>query len=162
MAIISALPETTTYLRRLESGLVIPATTGTRTFYTQSTMFPGFFDSKFSKLGTNVPTIATGPASSALYEITRAKGYRDLLGSFKTSLELLLWKSQDQILTWIESYPQHIHPSGYPTYFPFTVFGKFFVVVVDIHNNKLGVNLDHFHSDQFMDIGCLDRMVLPE
>lgn len=86
MNTIAALPETTTHFRRLESGILIPATSGRRTFITERNMFPEFFDSRFYNYTTDVPNEECPESFCELYEATQNGSFRDLLGSFNTDL----------------------------------------------------------------------------
>lgn len=143
-ATMTALPETTSHLCRLESGLVIPATAGTRTFVTQRDMFPGYFDEDFVGFGTDVPTGATAPTPSDLYEIISDGDFRDILGSFNIDPEPFFWRSQDQIITWLETHSRYLYSEGWATCFPLIVGEKRLFVDVDRNNCGLETHVRHF------------------
>ena len=138
------LPETTSHLRRLKSGLIVPATSGKRTFVTERAMFPGFFDSDFRNYGTDVTSDPLPETPSDLYEMTADGDFKTLLGSFGPDPEPLFWRSQDQILSWIEKHPDDLHPQGWATFFPFVVGKKRFVADVDRDSRSLEAYIRRF------------------
>lgn len=154
-------PETTTHLRRLESGLVVPATTGTRTFVTQRDMFLGGFDEDFTKYGTDIPAPATATVFSNLYEITKDGYFRNIISSFSINIEQLFWRSQDQILAWIENYPSYLHSSRSPTFFPFLAGKRRFVASVRLSHDMLVTYLNRFDSRDYLIYECYYRLVFP-
>ena len=159
---VIALPATTTHLRRLKSGLIVPATTGIRTFVTQRDMFPGYFDEDFVGYETNVPSEATVPTLSNLYEVTKEGDFRDLLGSFNLELEPLFWRSQDQILTWVDNHPQYIRPYEWPAFFPFIIGKKRFVTSVSWYRSELRTILNHFDDNDVRVAAYSSSLVLPQ
>ncbi len=160
----AGLPATTSHLRRLESGLVVPATAGTRTFVSTRDMFPGYFDEEFVSYGTNVPAEAMPETKVDLYEMTADGNFETLLGSFKEEdVHVLFWENQDQILTWVENHPTHLHPQGcWATFFPFLVSGKPFVARVDRYERKLKAYVYHFGRGIVWYVGLRRRLVLPQ
>lgn len=162
MTTTAILPETTTHLRRLKSGLVIPATSGKRTFVTERNMFPGYFDEDFIEYGIDVPSKAMPEIDSELYEMTGDGDFRKLLGSFKLDLDLLFWKSQDQALTWIENHPNDLHPKGWATFFPFIVGKKKFVAYVYRLEGELRAFVYHFESGLVWCAEFQHRLVFPQ
>lgn len=106
-ATMSSLPETTSHLRKLRGGLLIPATTGKRTFVTEQAKFTGSFGTHFAYYGTNVPSAAMQNSPSVVYEVTHMGHFKTILESFKISFRDLFWKSQDQILAFISKYPEY-------------------------------------------------------
>lgn len=161
-ATMTALPETTSHLRRLKSGLIIPATTGTRTFVTQHDMLSKYFDKDFVRYGTDVPAVAATSTSSDLYEMTKNGNLRDILGSVHTYTGPLFWRSQDQVLTWVENYQQHLHPKGVATFFPFIVGEKRLVASVHLRHGVLMAYVSRFEVDFVWRAGFCCRVVIPQ
>ncbi len=163
-----SLPETTTHLHRLKSGIIIPATRGERTFVMERTMFPGYFDPDFVSYGTNVPSEPTPETFSDLYEMAESGNFRNVLGSLNTNLDLLFWKSQDQALTWVEKHPEDLHPEDlhpdddWATFFPFFVGKKKFVANVCRHNRTLNVYVYYFTFSHVWSTQRRCRFVLPQ
>lgn len=159
---ILTLPETTSHLRRLQRGLVLPATTGVRTFVTARDMFSDGFDSNFDEYGTNVPYQAMPKTSADLYEMTADGDFKSLLGSFNINPKRLFWRSQDQVLTLVENHPYHLHPQGWITLFPFIVREKSFVASVTQFRRKLGAYVRYFEDVGVWYAENRHRVVLPQ
>ncbi len=158
---VSTLPSTTPYLRRLESGLLVPATTGKRTFVSERAKFTAGFDRDFESYSTNVPSDPAPAVVSDLYETSNYSGnFRDQLGSLGLDLNLLFW-SQDQTLSWIETHPQHLHPEGWATFLPFMVGGNRLVANVLRYGSLLHVFCYRFNNDLVRYAVCRHRWVIP-
>jgi hypothetical protein len=156
------LPATTSHLSRLESGLIVPATKGTRTFVNTRKMFTGYFDPGFESYGTNVPSDPTPQVGSDLYEMTSNGSFKTVLESFELDPNLLFWRSQDQTLTWVKNHPNHLPPDGWSTFLPFIVGDKKFVAIVCRDDRELEAYVSHFDVGSVWDAKVRERWVLPQ
>ncbi len=161
MKTITAFPETTSHFRRLKSGLIIPATTGQRTFVTERAMFPGFFDVDFERYGTDVQGQATPEALSDVYEMTAHGNFQTLLNSFELDLDTL-FLTQDQALAWITAHPEYFGSDDPSVLLPFIVEENRFVASVLRREHELRAGAFLFVDDYVWFAGRRLRLVLPQ
>ncbi|MCX6712535.1 MAG: hypothetical protein NT041_02530 [Candidatus Vogelbacteria bacterium] len=83
-------------------------------------LFRGFLDYNFVNWGTNVLGKATSEALFEVYELVKDGIFAQIFGAFGVTLDSLCWE-QDQIISFVESHPELLHPKEWATFFLFKV-----------------------------------------
>lgn len=155
---VSPLPETTSHYKRIASGLIVPKTRGNRTFVSEQSMFPGYFDPDWVKYGTDVKSKPQPETPADVYEQTENGELMALLTSFHSDPTRLVW-TQDQVLTFITSHPDWFGNTDPSVLLPLE--GSF-VAVVRRYDVGLLARVFRFDRRGVWSAGYRRRLVLPQ
>jgi len=97
----------------------------------------GGVDSDFADWGTDVPGEAKPETQFEVFEQDGNGTFAQIFGAFGVDLDKLCW-SQDQIITFVESHANLLHPKGWATFFLFRVGEELFVAHVYRRNAAVG------------------------
>jgi hypothetical protein len=125
-------------------------------------MFTGFFDKNFIKYRTNVPTEATIQSSSDLYVVDVDGDCCDLMKSIDAKTLPQVWKSQDQILTWLETHHNRLQPEGSATIFPFIVGRRLLIAIINLLCGELEARIITKEAPVIWLTENCDKLVLPQ
>ncbi|MCX6714070.1 MAG: hypothetical protein NTV48_03145, partial [Candidatus Vogelbacteria bacterium] len=150
------------YLRKIADGK-LAATTGKQVLAMMVKLFRGFLDPNFTNWGTNVPGKATAEALFEVWEMFKENGtLAQIFGGFGIDLDKLCW-SQDQIITFVETHADLLHPEGWATFFLFRVGDEFFVAyVLRYGDGRLRANVDPLSNGYVWDAEHRFRFVVPQ
>jgi len=115
----------TPILRLLTPDLIIPATDGTENL-SDAVVFPGYVDPDLKRWGCNVVSKAKPETPVAVHDLCDNGTFQQIFGGQGVDLDQLCL-TPHQIKQFVRTYPEHLHPEGYATFFLFKVAGKFFV-----------------------------------
>ena len=118
-------------LRKISGGhkVIVPATSGQRTIAQAGDVFTGWLDPDFKNWGTDVAGEAKPETPADVYELAEDATFEQMFTSLSSDLDQLLWE-QEQILAFVESHKNWLHPEGYGSFFLFKVGNEVFVVFV--------------------------------
>ena len=112
----------------------------------------------------NAQTVSkdTIEATAFVYEQMKNGNYADIFGSFNTDLDLLEFKTHEQIKDFVEKNPDLLHPKGYSTHFIFrNKKGERFVASVDRDaDGDLDANVNRFWYGNVWNAEVADRFVV--
>lgn len=142
-------------LRPIQSGLVIPATFGTRTFAQATDIFPGGIYGK----NCNIIGEARPETPIVVHELNENGTLQQIFGGQGVSFDQLCLEPE-QIIQFVIKYSEHLHPQGYATFF--LLPGSSLVASVYWDDDRgLGVYVYHFSCDFVWRAGSRHRVVLP-
>lgn len=125
------LPVETSHLMLHARNLFVPATDGKRTFVSERNSFKHYFDSNIIKWGVVSPSSPSPSRNGSIYAVRRSGTFVALLASFGVISPTLFWKSQDQILQFIEHHIDSLQKERWANFFPYMEGDKRFVFRVD-------------------------------
>jgi len=119
-------------------------------------------DSDFDNWDAQTVSVPTTMTKALVYEQMKNGNYADIFGSFNTDLDLLEFKTHEQIKDFVEKNPDLLPPKGYSTHFIFrNKKGERFVAdVFRRSDGGLGVSVGRFSDVSVWDAGRADRFVV--
>ena len=117
-----------------EHSVIVPATTGQRTLAQATDVFTGYLDPDFNNWGTDVAGEAKPETPADVYEQVKNATFADMFTSLSSDLDPLLWE-QEQIIAFVESHKNWLHPEGYGNFFLFKVGSSVFVAGVYLYSD---------------------------
>jgi hypothetical protein len=145
--------------------IVLPALSGNRTIYGSKEVFSSV-DKDFKNWDLNKKSKSTPETEVEIYEMVKDATFKDIFVSLSNDLNSLCL-TQDQIIDFCVKYPERLRQDGYGTFFLFKkrrLFrrDKFFVVVVGVFSDGLGVLVVHFGGADVWDAVYRHRVVIPK
>jgi hypothetical protein len=169
---------------RLISGgenLVLGAFDGTRTIAKSGNIFNAGIDSDFENWGLNKKGKPTAEMSVEVHEIIKSGTFAQIFGAFfgaspdnmkfrefveqyREDLRKLCMKSDDQIISFCEKFPEKLRKDGFGTFFlrEDEDAGNFFVAFVDVYSGGLYVRVYEFETDHAWNADHRHRVVVPK
>ena len=144
--------------RLLNGGeLMLPATTGDRTIAKAIAIFAGYIDPNFTNWELDVLAAATAKTCIEVHEMVCDANFKTIFAGNTKRF------TQDQVIAFVETYANWLHPQGWATLLPFTVDGKDFVARVSRYSDGgLKVYVFRFSNDYVWDAEYRYRVVFPQ
>ena len=122
-------------LRKISEGhsIIVPATTGQRTLAQANSVFT-HLDPDFKNWETDVVSEAKPETPADIYKQIKNATFADIFTSLSSNLDPLLWE-QEQIIAFVESHKNWLHPEGYGNFFLFKVGSSVFVAGVYLYSD---------------------------
>jgi hypothetical protein len=150
-------------LHRLnDEPIIIPACDGKRTLAQATDVFRGWLDPDFKNWRTDKPGKATPETPTDVYELRRNATFEQMFGSLTDEPRKLVFE-QDQIIEFVLTHPNWLHPQGWVTFFLFEVDGNLLVARAYRYSDAgLKARVRHFEDDDVCDAGDRDRLIAPQ
>jgi len=123
--------------------------------------FPAGIDSDFRNWKADEPGRQTPDTPVDVYEMVRDATFSQMFGSLCADVSRLCF-TQNQIVGFVEKYPEWLQADGYGTFFLFKSHDHIFVASVHVLSVGLSVNVRRFGSARVWFAGRRHRVVVPQ
>lgn len=144
-------------MKKITENLIIPKNKG-KTNIIQSTDLFNYIDSDFKGWNLDVPSPASSETKIAVYEMERDGNFQQIFGELGKLDDLCL--TQAQIVQFVRTYQQWLHPEGWATFFLFKVDDVYFVAFARRRGGELEVDVRRFSDDHVWRAGYRHRIVV--
>jgi len=175
----------TEYLKLISGGesLILPACNGTRIIPEMTDLFKAGIDSDFRNYPADKKGPATGETPVSVFELVKNGFFAQIFGSLfgasiannasggdiakfierhRRALERVCFSSHDQIISFVEKYPNWLHPNGWATLFPYQSGREFFFANVHVSSFGFDARVLRFESSDVWRAGSRGRVVVPQ